>query len=123
MEYLLLLLAIFLVALYVAWAVQLRAIKSLKKELEMAECEIIEITEMVSGLYGYNEKQATKKEKKKELILEELDRKRTLQVNEVMVLIESSRSTAYRYLEELEQAGLIKQVGAFGRSVTYKLTR
>jgi len=36
-------------------------------------------------------------------------------------LLEISRATAFRYLEELEQEGKIEQIGVTGRGVEYKL--
>ena len=43
--------------------------------------------------------------------------------SKVADVLNVSRASAFRYLEELEQEKRIEQVGAFGREVSYRATK
>lgn len=61
------------------------------------------------------------KEKNKEKILVELQKRGRLTNNDVEGLVGVSDATAERYLDELEKEGKITQHGETGRAVYYKL--
>ncbi len=48
------------------------------------------------------------------------DERGKIKTNQVADLLEVSRATAFRYLEELEKEEKIEQIGARGRNVEYK---
>lgn len=60
-----------------------------------------------------------RKEENKKKILELLAIKEKITNDDVQELLAVSDATAFRYLEELENKGKIKQVGKTGRSVFY----
>jgi len=53
----------------------------------------------------------------------EIQRRGTITNNEVEELLGVSDATAERYLEEIENAGGIEQVGRTGRTVSYKIQK
>lgn len=63
------------------------------------------------------------REKKKNLILDEIRKKGGITNNDVEKITQVSDATATRYLEDLERAGMIKQEGKSGRSVKYVLCK
>lgn len=65
------------------------------------------------------ERQKKIKEAGKRRIMNFLGGEGRISNNEVEDLLKVSDATATRYLEELEQEGLIRQVGRHGRSVHY----
>ena len=65
----------------------------------------------------------SEKEKGKEQIMNLLEKNGRITNDEVEKLLSVSNTTAYRYLEELEQEEKIAQVGKTGRSVYYKKTK
>lgn len=84
-----------------------------KKEIEEEDDD--------SNLEKFNDKRQTKVEKRKVKIVEKLKKKDTLQSGEVADMFQVSRVTAFRYLDDLEEEGRIKQAGKTGRSVHYSL--
>jgi len=67
-------------------------------------------------------KQTREKEQHKEKILEYLKTNEKIVNDEVERLVKVSNATAERYLDELEKAGKIKQIGKTGQAVYYQLT-
>ena len=65
-------------------------------------------------------RQAQEKEENKQKILKFLDDKDRIANDEIERLLGVSNATAERYLDELEKAGALKQVGRTGRSVFYE---
>jgi len=77
--------------------------------------------EGASGLEGFNAKRQKRIEGRKKRIVGAIEEKGSVQTGEVSDMLDVSRTTAYRYLEELEKDGKLKQVKKFGRSVSYRL--
>ncbi len=69
---------------------------------------------------GLLEKQAEEKRRNKEAILGLLETQSPLTNNQVEQLLGVSDATAERYLQELEQAGRIRQAGKTGGPVYYE---
>jgi len=63
----------------------------------------------------------SEKESGKQKIINHLKATGKITNNQVEELLGCGNTTAYRYLEELEQAGKIEQIGKTGRSVEYRL--
>ena len=105
----------------VVWVILKEKTKELEIELKRTEREKEEQTKIVSGFENFNRQQEEIKEARKQKILEELAKRSKIKTNQVADFLEVSRATAFRYLEELEKKGRIKQIGAFGRNVEYKL--
>ncbi len=106
-----------------------RKIKEVERELKRTEkgigeeqtllrsCELRAGKEesIVSGIAEFNRRIQEIKEERKRKILGELKKRSKIKTNEVADLLEVSRATAFRYLEELEQEGKIEQIGVTGR--------
>ena len=105
----------------VVWVILKRRIKELEIELKRTEREKEEQAKIVSGFEDFNHQQEEIKEARKQKVLGELAERGKIKTNQVADLLEVSRATAFRYLEELEKEGKIEQIGAFGRNVEYKL--
>ncbi len=71
------------------------------------------------GAVGLIEQQAEEKRRNKERILGLLAKQEKLTNDDVEKLLSVSDATAERYLQELEEEGLAKQVGATGQGVFY----
>jgi len=65
--------------------------------------------------------QITAKENRKQKIIQHIKENEKITNNEVEKLVGVSDTTATDYLQELEDEGLILQVGKEGRSVYYQL--
>lgn len=102
------------------WILQ-RKVKELKKEVGRVEHEKQEEENIASGLEEFNQKIQAIKQQRKQKIVKELKEKKKIQADHVADLFKVSRTTAFRYLEELEQEGKIEQVGAFGPNVHYQI--
>jgi ribosomal protein S25 len=100
-----------------------RKIKEIEIELKRTEKEKEEEEKIASGLEGFNQKIQEIKEERKRRILEELEGRRKIRANEVADIFTISRTTAFRYLEELEQEGKIEQIGVFGPNVHYRVKK
>lgn len=75
----------------------------------------------VSGIAVHAEKQHNEKQIRKEKIVEFLKEKGTAANDDIEALLDVSDITATRYLQELESAGRVEQVGISGRYVSYRL--
>jgi predicted HTH transcriptional regulator len=94
-------------------------IYNLKKELEAVKRENEEEKKMFSSLNQYNEKQKEIKEQNKAKTMELFDQKGKVTNKNVAKVLNISSTTAFRYLEELEQEGKIKQNRRLGKFVYY----
>ena len=119
----------------VVWVIMKKRMKELEIELKRTEKEMEEERALLRscelrtgkeesvafGLAGFNRQTQEMKETRKQGILKELEKRGAIKTNEVADLIDISRATAFRYLEELEKEGKIEQIGAFGRNVEYRI--
>ncbi|SRR6056297_954665 len=105
------------------WLYKEKKIKESEQEIKRLERERGEQEEDASGLESFNEKRQKKIEGRKDKIVEAIKEKGSIQTGEVADMFEVSRNTAYRYLEELEKEGKLKQVKKFGRGVRYRLSK
>ena len=69
---------------------------------------------------GLIERQAKEKEKNKKEILEYFNNHQEVKNDDIQVLLDVSDATATRYLQELEDKGVIRQVGDKGGYIYYK---
>lgn len=104
-----------------AWVWYGRKCKETNKEAERIKKEMEKEREMFGGLDEFNKKMAEIKKERKEKIIEDLKNKGEIRTNNAADLLDISKVTAFRYLEELQREGVIEQVGAFGRAVKYKI--
>lgn len=74
----------------------------------------------VGGIAKFAQEQADKKQENKQKILEFLRGREEITNNDVENLISVSNTTAWRYLDELEKEGVLRQVGDTGKEVYYK---
>jgi len=95
--------------------------KEAEREVERMRKEIEKEKEILGGFEEYNKKVAQLKEERKRKILDAIKGRGRARTKEVAEIFEVSRTTAFRYLEELEKDGKIEQVGAFGKEVEYKV--
>lgn len=105
----------------VVWMIMRKKNKELEIDLKRMEKEKQEEERVASGLADFNSKMQEIKENNKQKILKQLAEQGKIQTNEVADILEVSRATAFRYLEELEKEGKIKQIGTFGKNVKYIL--
>lgn len=74
-----------------------------------------------SGIAASVKKQQSEKQTRKEKILEILRGRESVMNDDIEKTLNVSDTTATNYLQELEQDGLIEQIGERGRFVSYKL--
>jgi len=91
------------------------------REAAALEREKEECLKMGEGLAEYNEKVQEKKEKIMAQILEMAKGGAKVSNREVAKKLGVARTSALRYLDELEKQGKLKQVGKTGVSVIYTL--
>jgi len=89
-------------------------------EAGRVEREVKREREIWYGFSGYNEKMAKIKEERKQKIVDALKNGGKIKTDGVADLLDISRATAFRYLEELEKEGAVEQVGKTGREVEYR---
>ena len=77
--------------------------------------------EGVSARSALNEERAAAKQAAVERVFKEIQQKGSITNNEVQALLGVSDATAERYLEELESAERIQQVGEVGKGVSYRI--
>lgn len=93
------------------------------KEIQEQREDLKETLEEESpSLKSYNKKKKDKIDKRKEKIIQKIKEEGSVKTGEVQEMFDVSRSTAYRYLSELEKEGRVKQTKKFGRKVRYMLT-
>lgn len=92
-----------------------REIVALSKELENDKKEF-------STLSAYNEKEVEIKNRNKDKVMKMFDKLSKISNKDVAKELDISSTTSFRYLEELEQEGKIKQNNKFGRRVYYTKT-
>lgn len=76
-----------------------------------------------AGFAGYNRKQHEKKEARKLHIRTLLEAKGQISNGDVQKVLKISDSTVALYMQELEDEGIVEQVGKHGRSVRYRLNK
>jgi len=79
------------------------------------------VGEEFAGLCAAMLESQAKKQRNKNRILELLKTRPEIDNTVVRTELKISRSSAGRYLEELQSSGLIEQIGITGQSVTYRL--
>lgn len=94
-------------------------IYTLKREVTALTKELADEQKEFSSISGYNQKQMEIKTAKKAKIMELFVKRAKISNSMVVKELEVSSVTAFRYLEELEQEGRIKQNGGFGKLVYY----
>lgn len=104
-----------------SWVWFLRRTSQIQKEAMRAQKEVEKEREVWYGFSEFNEKMKAVKEERKRKIIDELKSAGNIQTDKVADLLDISRITAFRYLEELEKEGAIEQVGSFGKDVVYKI--
>lgn len=77
----------------------------------------------LSSLSAYTEDQQSKKQFRKEKILEIIREKGSVTNNDIETALGVSDASATNYLQELEREGLIEQIGERGRFVSYKVKK
>ncbi len=93
------------------------------REVARAEKEkddALNICAVEFGFDVFNRRMREEKEKRKAKIIEALSAQSIITTRKVSDLLDISRASAFRYLEELEQEKKIEQVGSFGREVNYR---
>ena len=75
-------------------------------------------TKQIPGVVG---EQASKRTENIKKLREHLQGKDSITNNDIERLLGVSDATATRYLDELEKAGLIEQIGTEGKGVYYKI--
>lgn len=84
--------------------------------------ETEEERKMLSSLDEYNQKQKEIKNQNKAKVMELFEANEKLTNKKVANHLGVSNATAFRYLEELEQEGRVKQNHSFGQFVNYTKT-
>lgn len=102
-------------------ALMKKRVGEIEAELVRTEKERDEQADFVSGIDEFNRKMQEMKKERKQKIIDKLAGVKNIKTNETADMLEISRATAFRYLEELEKEGKIEQVGAYGRNVEYTL--
>ena len=109
-----LLLLLILISIIAGWKIY-----HLKKELEAMKREAEEEKKMFSSLSQYNEKQTEIKNQNKARVMALFAKQEKVTNKDVAKHLGISSVTAFRYLEELEQEGKIKQNRRLGKFVYY----
>lgn len=100
--------------------------KESDREVTALEKEKNEYAELGQELTEYNQKLQEKKEQAKAKILEmfatqqDQDKQARISNSDVAKKLDISRASAFRYLDELEKQGNLKQISKTGRGVYYK---
>jgi response regulator of citrate/malate metabolism len=111
-----------IIILAIALVFALFKINALTQELSAVTREVEEERKIFSSLGEYNNKQKEIKNQKKAKVMELFDAQEKLTNKKVAQELGVSNVTAFRYLEELEQEGQIRQVRKLGRFVYYSKT-
>jgi predicted HTH transcriptional regulator len=107
------------------WVYMSQKIKESEREMQQPEQkeQEQEQEEDASGLESFNAKRQKKIEGRKDKIVEAIKKKGSIQTGEVSDMLDVSRNTAYRYLEELEKENRVEQIQESGRAVRYRLLK
>ncbi|SRR6056297_2192307 len=105
------------------WVYMSQKIKDDRREMQQPKQKEQEQEEDASGLESFNAKRQKKIEGRKDKIVEAIKKKGSIQTGKVSDMLDVSRNTAYRYLEELEKENRIKQTQESGRAVRYRLPK
>lgn len=81
--------------------------------------EEVEEPEEDSGLGDYNTQRKRKIDERKDQIIQRIKKEGYIKTGDVQEMFDVSRNTAYRYLSELEEEGVIEQTKEYGRKVRY----
>jgi predicted HTH transcriptional regulator len=98
-----------------------RRLKQDTARIEKEDAERVNCAIQSSGLDDYNARLQEIKEERKAKILEFLKEVGSLSSGDIAEMLEVSRSTALRDLNELEEEGRLTQKGTLGRFVRYKI--
>ena len=90
-----------------------------EREVLTLEKEKDEIEDFGKGLEEYNRKMQEKKNAAKIRIMDMIGKKGRISNRDVASVLGITSRTATRYLDELEEEGLARQVGKTGKSVFY----
>jgi len=101
--------------------VENRRLKQDTARIEKEDAERVECALQSSGLDEYNARLQQIKEERKRRILKLLEEQGSLSSGDIAEMLEVSRSTALRDLNELEEQDKITQKGTLGRFVRYKI--
>lgn len=101
------------------WVYMSQKIKDDRREMQQLEQKEQEQEEDASGLESFNAKRQKKIEGRKDKIVEVIKERGGIQTGEVSDMLDVSRNTAYRYLEELEKENRVEQTQKSGRAVRY----
>jgi predicted HTH transcriptional regulator len=105
------------------WVYMSQKIKDDQREMQQPGEKEQEQEEDASGLESFNAKRQKKIEGCKDKIVEAIKKKGSIQTGEVSEMLDVSRNTAYRYLEELEKENRVEQTQESGRAVHYRLPK
>jgi predicted HTH transcriptional regulator len=105
----------------VAWVWFSKREKEFRTEARRMEKEIQIEREIWYGFSEFNEKLLEIKEQRKGKIMNVMEKGAKMSTHKAADLLDISRTSAFRYLEELQKEGSIEQVGASGRGVDYKI--
>ena len=119
MNYIYIILSLFVLLLAViSWKLY-KDKKESEREAELAEKERDEYVELGKGMAEYNQKLQEKKDKAKEKILTMFGAKVKVGSYEVTKALNISSASTRRYFDELEAEGKVKQTGKSGKKVYY----
>lgn len=119
MNYFEIILLVIILALgFLVW-VLMKKKKESEKEGAFLVKEKDEYLELGRGLTEYNQKLQDKKRLAKEKVLELFKNKAKVSHSQLAEVLNISRTTTVRYLDELEKEGKIKQIGKVGQKVYY----
>lgn len=97
------------------------AVLLMKKTRALLRVKLRTGTERVVGICSSAFEQTAKKNERKAKILELLTAKGELSNSDIRDALGISRTSAVRYLDELEKEGKITQIGPAGHTVVYRL--
>lgn len=110
----------------VVWFVMKRRVWERGTEIARLQKEKEDALKMCAAEFGFdafNRKLHEEKEKRKATIMRTIATEGAITTGKAADILNVSRVSAFRYLEELEQEKKIEQVGAFGREVSYRATK
>lgn len=103
---------------YMWWKFKKDKLKKSEKD-SAAKLEQEKSKQEISGIAKVNETRQNAKAKAKDRILKLFDNRTEITNDDVQKLLAVSDATVTNYLDELEQEGIITQIGKEGRGVKY----